>query len=52
MREVQRRQLEFRRPRTEDIELFLDSRDDMPPVLQGIEDLHSDPEFREPVSSS
>ena len=49
MREVQRRQLEFCQPRTEDIKLFLDSRDDMPPALQGVQDLHSDPEFREPV---
>ena len=49
MREVQRRQLEFCQPRTEDIKLDLDSRDDIPTVLQGVQDLHSDPEFREPV---
>ena len=49
MREVQRRQQEFCQPRIEDIKLFLDSRDDIPPVLQGVQDLYSDPKFREPV---
>ena len=49
MRGARRRLREFRRPLTEDIELDLRSRDDIPKVLQGIKDLHSDPNFREPV---
>ena len=46
MREVQRRQREFRQPLTEDIELDLDSRDDIRKVLQGVQYLCSDPDFR------
>ena len=49
MREVQRRQREFCQPLSEDIELDLDSRDDIRKTLQGIQDLRSDPNFREPV---
>ena len=49
MREVQRRQREFRPPLTEDVELDLHCRDDIRKTLQGVQDLHSDPNFREPV---
>ena len=49
MREVQRRQREFCQPLIEDIEPDLRSRDDIQKVLQGIRDLYSDPDFREPV---
>ena len=49
MREVQRRQLEFCQPLIEDIGLCPNSRDDMPVMLQGVKDLHSDPAFRIPV---
>ena len=49
MREVQRRQREFRLPLSEDVELDLHCRDDIQKTLQGIQDLYSDPNFREPV---
>ena len=49
MREVQRRQREFCQPLTEDIGLDLHCRDDIQKTLRGLQDLYSDPNFREPV---
>ena len=49
MREVQRRQREFCQPLVEDIVVRRNSRDDMHVLLGGFQDLHSDPNIREPV---